>query len=254
MHLAKARERLRRDRGRCQHALDELLEPFFLVHPRVRVGPDAEFFDVVEIDRRPSLRIGGQAFDEPHRFAGRREWNAITQRFGDREQIQHAAVFFRRVVAGEILGALARAQKMVVVDRDETDSGIGQRRHQRRFPDALGQPRALGTLMRETRQAIRQCVDLADAIARRNYDEHRFHIAAAEYLYLAALHHLAQQRHVVRILVEQILQQPAAEMHGKPKAGIAMQGVQKRPVATRMRIVQHLGKIPDRLVRVDAEQ
>ena len=73
----------------------------------------------------------------------------------------------------------------------------------------------LGRRPSEPLQAIRQRVDLTDAVARRDRGEHRFRIAAAEHLDLSALDHLAQECHVLRVVIEQPLQQPAAEVRSE---------------------------------------
>ena len=97
-------------------------------------------------------------------------------------------------------------------------------------------------------------MDLPDAVARRDRGQHRLGVAAAEQLHLPALHHRAQQRHVLRVVLEQPLQQPAAEVRREPEVRIALQRVQERAVAERVRLLEHLGKVADRLVRVHAEQ
>ncbi|OIQ79888.1 hypothetical protein GALL_383700 [mine drainage metagenome] len=51
------------DDGGIQHALDEIPEPAFLVHPFVGFRPDAEFLDIVEIHRRRLPAFVGQAFE-----------------------------------------------------------------------------------------------------------------------------------------------------------------------------------------------
>ena len=103
-------------------------------------------------------------------------------------------------------------------------------------------------------QLVRQRHQLPAAIARRNRRQHRLAIARAKKLHLTARHHCRQQRHVLGETRPQFIQQPAGKMGGETKLRIAIQRVQKRAVAAFMRIVDHAGEIPDRLMRMYAEE
>ena len=186
--------------------------------------------------------------------AAGRERDAVAQRLGDREQPDAAAVLLGAEMPAQLLYGLSGAQEVVVVDGDVFHAGVGERRDDAALPDPLGEPAALGPAPDQPLQPIRQGVDLADAVAGRDRCQHRLRIAAAEQLRLSAIHHRAQQRHVLRIVIEQPLQQPAAEVRGELEVRIAVQRVQERAVAQRVRLLQHLRKVAGRLVRVHAEQ
>ena len=126
-----------------QHTLDQRLQPATVVNPVVGFRPDAEFLDVVEINGR-RLALIGEIFEMADDFMRRREGQAITQGFGNREKVEPGAVFFGAEVAIECCGGLAGTEEMVVVDGDVLDAGFGQRRHHGRLPDPLGEPRAAG--------------------------------------------------------------------------------------------------------------
>ena len=87
-----------------------------------------------------------------------------------------------------------------------------------------------------------------------NRSENRFGIAAAEDFHLPALHHFAQHFHIVRMMLKQKFQQPAAEMHGKAKLRIVVQRVNEGPVAARMGVVNDFREITHRLMGVDTEK
>ena len=87
-----------------------------------------------------------------------------------------------------------------------------------------------------------------------NRGKNGLRIAAAKNFHLSALHHFAQQRHIVRMMLEQKFQQPATEMHRKTKLRILIQCMNERPVTPGVGIVNHLGKITHRLMGVDAKQ
>ena len=181
----------RADQGRGEHALDELPQPASLVHPLVGLRPDSELLDIVEVDGSRAWTAVGHALDKAHDLGGGGEGDAVAQRFRNGEQLELAAVLFRAVVADQFFDRLAGAQKVVVVDRDILDSRVYQRRHYRAFPHSLGQPSPLGTAAHQVFQAVRQGLELTQAVARWNGSEHRFHVTAAEQLRLSALHHLA---------------------------------------------------------------
>ena len=225
------------DRRGGQHRLDEMLEPALLVHPLVGLRPDAELLDVVEVDRRRSRTALGLPLDEADRFGarGRRGCGSATPpRSGTARALRPSSSVQK--CPPSCSAVLPGAQEVVVVDGDVLDSGVGERRDDAALPDPLGEPAALGPAPDQPFQPIRQRADLADAVAGRDRSEHRLRIAAAEQLRLSAIHHLAQQRHVLWIVVEQPLQQPAAEVRGELEVRIAVQRVQERAVAQRVRL------------------
>ncbi len=96
--------------------------------------------------------------------------------------------------------------------------------------------------------------ELGDAVAVRDRGEHRLGVAAAEELDLAACHHLAQEQHVARIALDQVVEQRAAEVHREPERRKAVEGLEERAVGKIVRLVEDLREISGRLVRVDAEE
>ena len=96
--------------------------------------------------------------------------------------------------------------------------------------------------------------ELADPVAVRDRGEHRLGVAAAEELHLAARHHLAQEQHVARVALEQVVEQRAAEVRREPELRKAVQGLEERAIAEVVRLVQHLREVPGGLVRVHAEE
>ncbi len=143
---------------------------------------------------------------------------------------------------------------MVIVDRHVLDACIAQRRHHGRFPHAFGQPRALRTLAQLLVQVIGKFVDLADPVSRRNRSQHGFGISSAEEFRLPALDHILEQLHVLRVMLEHVVEQPAAQVNCEMKIRVAMQHLQKGAIAPEMCIVEDVREIADRLVRMDPKQ
>ena len=134
------------------------------------------------------------------------------------------------------------------------DAGVQQCGHHRRLPDAFGEPGAAWPGAEGAFQPVTECLELPDPVAERNGGQDRLHIAAAEKFHLAARHHVLQQCHVGRMTLEQLLQQPAREMHGETEARVAMQRAQERPVGFLVGLVHHFGEIACGLMGVDAEE
>ncbi len=200
------------DRRRGEHAFDELLQPLLFINPLVGLRPDAQFFDVVEVDRCRRTLFGGQRFEVMDRFGCGGKRNAIAQRFRDREQVESAAAFLRREKTGQFPDPPARAQEVIVVDRDVANAGIGERGCHGRLPDPFREPGAARSPAERSLQAARQGGKLRTAVAFRDRCQHRLCVAAAEHFDLAAHHHLAQFCHVVGKSPEQIVEQPSAEV------------------------------------------
>ena len=115
------------DRRGGDHAFDELLEPLFLVNPDVGFRPDAQLLDVVEIDCGRGAVLGRQRFQVLDRLGCGGKRDPVAQRLRNRKQVETAAAFFRREIAGQLLAALSRAEKVIVVHGDVTDGAVGQR-------------------------------------------------------------------------------------------------------------------------------
>ena len=243
----------RLDQRRSQHALDEARQPALLVDPVVGLGPDAELLDVVEIDGG-AMAFARQVLQPGHGAFRRREGQPVARLFRDREQVEPAAILLGGEMAVEPPRRLAGAEEVIVVHRHVFDAGVGQRRHDGRFPDALGEPGALGPLAEQALDLVGKRVDLADAVAMRDRGEHRLAIAGAEPFDLTAPGHRRQPRHVLGIARHQPVEQPAGEMHGEAERRIALGRLQKHAVAADVRFLHDRVEIADRLVGMHAEE
>jgi hypothetical protein len=237
-----------------EHAFDELAQPALFKHPLVGFGPDAEFFDVVEIDCGRGPRLAREAVEVSDALLGQGKRNAVAQRLGNGEQVEPAPVFFGGEIPVELRCRLAARQEVVIIDGDVADAAVGKRRHHRGLPHALGQPCPLRRAAKTRAELLAELGDLAQPVAVRDRGEHGLGIACAEQLDLPALHHAREQRHVPGMLPEQVIEQGAAEMQRKTELGIAVAGFQEWPVAARMRLLQHMREIARRLMGMHAEQ
>ncbi len=163
-----------------EHAFDEVAQPAALVDPFVGFRPDAEFLDIIEINRRRLLAVISQTFKVAHHLLRRREWQAITQSLGNREKVDLTAIFLGGVIAIEHTLVLAGTHEMVIVYRHVADAGIRQRRHNRGFPHPLCKPCAERQFAQRILQAGRKTGNLPDTVTRRYRGQHRFGKAGAE--------------------------------------------------------------------------
>ena len=241
------------DQGRGQHALDELRQPAFLEHPFVGLGPDAEFFDVVEVDRR-AASLTGEVFQPGHGLVGGREGQPVARTFRNREQVEAAAVLVGGEKAVEAVLAFAGAEEVVVVHRHVADAGGDQRGHHRGLPDPFGEPGAGRAHAEAALDLVGERGDLRHPVAVRDRRQHGFAVAGAEPLDLAATGHCRQARHVFRKALEQHIQQPAGKMYAEAELRIAFHDAEEHAVAADMGVIDDGGKVADGLVGVNPEQ
>ena len=79
-------------------------------------------------------------------------------------------------------------------------------------------------------------------------------ILTAEQLGLPACDHFGQDRHVVRMVLDQVFEQPPAEVDCKAELRMSVHGTQERAVRSGVGIVHHFGEVAGGLMGVDAEQ
>ena len=224
-----------------------------MVDPVVGLRPDAELFDVVEIDGG-GVALVGQVFQVADDLVRRREGQAVAQGFGDREEVEPGAILLGAEEAVQFVSGFAGAEEMVVVDGHVGDAGFGQRRHHGRFPDALGEPGAGRCDAGPRGQFVVQRAQLADPVAVGNGGEHRFGVTGTEQLDLAARDHFGEQRHVSRMAFAQPVEQPARKMGGEAEVRVGVKRFDERLVTALVRVLDHFREIAHRLVGVDAEE
>ncbi|OIQ79887.1 hypothetical protein GALL_383690 [mine drainage metagenome] len=149
---------------------------------------------------------------------------------------------------------LAGAQKVVVIHGHIFDAGIAQRRNHGGFPHPFGQPGSPWVLPQLLVEVGGQLVDLPHPVPGRYRRQHRLGITGTEQFGLAAPDHFLQQLHVLRIMLEHVIEQPAADVDGKAEIRIAVHRLQKRAVAAEVGVIEHMGEVADRLVGMNAEE
>ena len=195
-----------------------------------------------------------QIFQPAHGLVRGREGQTVTRGFGNREQVKALTVFFCGVETIELRGLFASAQKVVIVDRNVADTGVHQRGHHGGFPDPLGEPRAGRAHAEVLFDLVGQCGDLRYPVAVRDGGQHRLAIAGTKPFNLAAFGHAFQQRHVFGKSLQQIVEQPAGEMHAETKRRVAFHDTQKHAVAAGVGIVDDSGEVANRLVGMHTKE
>src|SRR5690606_38684013 len=95
---------------------------------------------------------------------------------------------------------------------------------------------------------------LADTIPLGNGSQHRFSISCTKQFNLSTGDHLTQQRHILRIMFKQKIEQPSGKMNGKTEFRIAVQRMQEGFITTLVGIVNDLGKITNWLMGMYTEK
>src|ERR1700733_13671519 len=98
------------------------------------------------------------------------------------------AAFIGDVVAEQLRNFAPRRKKVTIVDQRVFHTGFGERRRQLRFPHALREPGAGGTLSKMFFDKLAQPPNLLDSILVRNRDQDWFVESSSDYLHLAARH------------------------------------------------------------------
>src|SRR5271154_3664044 len=88
--------------------------------------------------------------------------------------------------ATKLPGVKSRAKKMIVVHQRVFNASRSERRWKLRLPNALRQPAAVRPTPKMLLDVISQSLDLLATILRRNRNQNRFIVTAADHLHLPA--------------------------------------------------------------------
>ena len=102
-------------------------------------------------------------------------------------------------------------------------------------------------------QVVGKLGDLANPVTGGDRSQHWLGIPGAKQFRLPPPDHLLQQVQVLRIVLQHVVEQPAADMHGEMEIRVMVHDLQEWPVAAHVGVIQHVGKIAHRLVSVDTE-
>ncbi|HQJ54070.1 MAG TPA: hypothetical protein PLZ80_05965 [Planctomycetota bacterium] len=220
---------------------------------RVRLGPHPELFHIVAVGEHGARRAFRGLAEDRQGVLDLAEGNGVPEAFQDREDREELALILGEEVPVQVRGLQARGQEVRVVQQRVPRARAGQERRKRRLPHAFGQPHAEGVDAEVLLRELPLEGDVRQRVAPRDRREDGLVERAAHDLDLPAGDHVGQEFDVLRPVLEQPLQQAAAQVVREADGGVAGGEFQERPVAARVRLFHDPGEIAHRLMAVKGQ-
>ena len=187
-------------------------------------------------------------------FLRRTERNQITQRLAVGKDRQQMAVVFGQIVAVQLAFNETGVLEMEVVEQRVLDPRGGQVAGHALLPNPFGHPHAANACLQPIFQPTAIADDLTDPIARRNHRHDRLVKRAADDFDSARGDQARQPIQILGMVDVEPLHQRPAGVQGHLQARIALEDVQKRPVAVLIGLLENVVEIADRLMVVQDKQ
>jgi len=233
---------------------EEALEIPLLVDPLVGARPHPELLPVV------AQRDGaaGRAFRELAEVVdgGRRlvERDQIPEPLVDREDGEGAALVLREVVAAQPLAIKPGVDEVRVVEEGVVEARVAEEAREVRLPDPLREPHPARRGAEPFPKVVRHEPELPLRVVARDRREDRLIESAAEELDLPPRGELPENGEILGAVGLDPLEKRPGVVQGAADGGVALQHLQKRPVAGAPAVGEDVLEVAGGLVVVHRQQ
>src|SRR5580704_2980803 len=226
------------------------LNPPVAIAMLVSSRPNSKCFAVITGGDKSARMLSRRSAKKFHRLARLAVRNQISQQLQTRNQMHARAHILGNERAAKPPRFKPRSQKVIVIHQRVMHSGRGKRRRKLRLPNALRQPTAARPMPEMLLDVISQPLNLLAPVLRRNRNQNRLVISAANHFHLPARHQQTQQLEIFRMRLLNPLQQTSRKMQTNANLRLPLEQLHKGKIRMSVGLLDDAIEVSDRLVSV----